>query len=198
MVTHRHGRSLRATTLIKRPTTAVNIDKNLLLEHLPIIILPILPIRRKVGKKTTQLHPIKHHYQVPIHPSLQRVATLVAHPTYQSASERLATFLGLLAPTAPDQKNSPVTQSDTFQWMTSLRLELVPRMSFIVTTTVQWTCRALNPPACHICQSAAIHSKASFTKFREKRSDRHLHPRSTGTCLCSVAILSNSPFSILP
>ena len=207
MVTHRHGRSPPATTLInpipvnsltEPPTTAVNTNKNLLLEHLRTITLPILPIRRKVGNKATQLPQRKHQYQAPIHPSLQKVATLVAHQTYQSASEKVATFLGLLALTTPDQKNSPVTQNDTFQWMTSLRLELVRRVSFAVTTTARWTCRALNPPACRICQSAATRLKASFTKFRGKRLDRHLHHRSTGTCPCSVATLSSSLFSMLP
>jgi hypothetical protein len=91
-----------------------------------------------------------------------------------------------------------VTQNDTFQWIVLLRLRLVPRTSFVVFMTMaQWTRRALKPPVCHICQSAAIHWKAGFTKSQGKRSEHRLCHRNTRTLPCSVVTLSNSRFNLL-
>ena len=176
---------------------AVNICKNPILKHPRIIIRPILPIRRRAGNEPRPILPIKYHYQSLIRPSLQRQALLAAHLIYRAASEKQATILGLPALITADQRNRPVTQNDTLQWKTLPRLQLVPRTSLVLTTTAQWNRRALNPPACRICQSAVIHLKASFTKFQGKRSDPRLRHLNTGTPLCSVVTLSNSLFNLL-
>lgn len=206
MVTHRHGKSpptiiLINFDLVNPPTgfheTAVTTCKNPLLDTLQKIIRLTLPTRRRAGNVTTPIRLIKCLRQLKIHLSFQRQALPAAHLISPSVLGKQAISRMSLALIATDQRKVTVKRNDTDPWIV-LHLPPVPRMSFVVFTTIpQWTQRALQHPSCRICRSVVIRLRAGIIKSQGKNLDHRLHHLSTGTLQCYAVILTNNRPNLL-